>query len=324
MIKKPLYLLKFKPILKEKVWGGNKLVDLFNKEGSGKLGESWEISGVKEGVSVVSNGTLTGQSLTKVIKTYKDELLGGKVYATFGETFPLLFKFIDAHEDLSVQLHPGDDLAKERHDSFGKTEMWYILQAEENANLIVGFKFNTTVKEYQEKLLKNRITDILTYESVRKGDSFYIAPGTVHAIGAGVFLAEIQQTSDVTYRIYDWDRPGLDGKMRELHTDEAKKAINFEENNARIHYESIENTSVLLKSSPYFETNKLVLTQSCSRNLMHKDSFVVYMCVSGKATVSCQNNKESLQVGETILIPQQLADIHIETKEATLLEVYIP
>lgn len=324
MTKHLLYPLKFKPILLEKIWGGKKLQLNFNKKAEGIIGESWEISGVSGAVSEITNGPLQGQSLNDVLKSYTSDLVGGRVYDTFGNEFPLLFKFIDASKDLSVQLHPDDVLAKERHDSFGKTEMWYIMEADKNARLILGLKKGITEREFETAIKNNTLTSILAEKEVKKGESYFIAPGTVHAIGAGVVLAEIQQTSDITYRIYDWDRPGLDGKMRELHTEEAKAAINYQTEGAELNSKSELNTPNLLKKSSFFETNKLIINKEIIRNLRNLDSFVVYMCVDGAAIIRANNISESLKTGETILIPHSVANIKIETNNATLLEVYIP
>ena len=319
-----LYPLKFVPILKEKVWGGEKLRLLFNKEKEGVIGESWELSGVAGDVSTVQNGVLKGTSLNSLIATYKEELVGSKVFAAFGNTFPLLFKFIDAAQDLSVQLHPDDELAKKRHNSFGKTEMWYILEAEEDARLIVGFNRPMNQELYESHLSNNSIQEILCSEKVEAGDSFFIAPGTVHAIGGGIVVAEIQQTSDITYRIYDWDRPGTDGKMRQLHTEEALEAIDYGETQAKLSYEIKENEPVLLCSKPYFETNKLVLTNSLDRDLSAIDSFVVYMCVQGSVQIASEGSSIHLETGETALIPANQVNCNFHTTNATLLEVYIP
>jgi len=319
-----LYPLKFEPVLKEKVWGGTKLAEFFGKQHKNKTGESWEISGVAGDVSVVANGNLKGKSLLNLIHQYDAQLLGNRVYKTFGYNFPLLFKFIDANDDLSVQLHPNDRLAKKHHDSFGKTEMWYVLDAEEDARLILGFNSSMNEAKYVEKISENKITDILHSESVKTGDSFLIEPGTVHAIGAGVVLAEIQQTSDVTYRIYDWDRPGIDGELRELHLDLALESINFEELEAKLEYSSEEDAPIQLCSSLYFETNRLLLTKNIRRNLMSHDSFVVYMCVEGEVTIETSDFSEEMKKGETLLIPASIANIAINTSGATILEIYIP
>ena len=311
-------------MLKEKVWGGKQLALQYDKKSDGNIGESWEISGVEESVSIVSNGIFEGRPLTELIELYSDELLGKSVTQKYGSEFPLLFKFIDAREDLSVQLHPNDQVARERHNSFGKTEMWYILHAEENARLILGFNREMDAKTYKTYLSDNKITEILHTEKVEKGDAFFIAPGTVHAIGAGVMLAEIQQTSDITYRIYDWDRPGIDGAMRELHNEEAMDVINYKAPNAKLNFTELENQSVEVCTSAYFTTNSLKLTNGIERDISKIDSFIVYMCIDGRAIISVKDHSEELKKGETLLIPACESMLSIETKGATLLEVYVP
>ncbi len=227
----PVYPIKFQPILKEKVWGGTKLKNLLNKNAATSvIGESWEISDVENNISVVANGKLKGQTISSLVQNYKEALMGHYVYKTYGKKFPLLFKFIDAKENLSVQLHPDDKLAKERHNSFGKTEMWYIIQNDKNAELIIGFNKKVLVEEFVQHIEKGTIETLLHKQNIKKGDAFYITPGLVHAIGAGTLLAEIQQTSDITYRIYDWNRPDTSGQLRKLHNDLAIDAIDFEAN----------------------------------------------------------------------------------------------
>ena len=319
-----LYPLKFEPILQEKVWGGNKLHNYFNKNGKGNIGESWELSGVDGFVSVVVNGSLKGRDLNQLIDAFGARLMGNKVIESFGNSFPLLFKFIDARDNLSVQLHPDDSMARELHDSYGKTEMWYILDAEEDARLLLGFNKEINQDIYLKHLSEKRILDILHSKPVTVGDSFFIAPGTVHAIGAGVMLAEIQQTSDITYRIYDWDRLGLDGKERELHTDLALKAINFKGSMTQLEYDRIKNTPNLICRCPYFVTNQLALSQKYNRDLSEIDSFVVYMCVDGQGSFILNNESVSVKKGETILIPAAANLLEIVTRSATLLEVFIP
>ncbi|QIE59031.1 mannose-6-phosphate isomerase [Rasiella rasia] len=324
MTRFPLYPLKFTPELKEKVWGGSQLVSCLNKEGQGVLGESWEISGVEGTISKVATGTLKGKQLTEIIADYKEALVGTSVYATYGNEFPLLFKFIDAQQDLSVQLHPNDILAKKRHNSFGKTEMWYVLKASGDARLILGFNKEVTKKQYAETLAAGQITSLLQSKKVSKGESFFIAPGTVHAIGAGVLLAEIQQTSDITYRIYDWDRPDTDGQLRQLHTEEALEAIDFKNQPSKIEYSDCENTRVLLKACPYFVTHKLQLTEDFVVSNFKENSFKVYMCVAGEASVLFEGEHVAIKKGETVLIPACCKHYVFETENATLLEVYIP
>ncbi len=316
------YPLKFKPILKERIWGGQKLMTELNKHSElSNIGESWELSCVKDNVSIVQNGHLKDKNLKTLISEFKEELVGKKVYEKFGEEFPLLIKYIDAKEALSIQLHPNNDLARERHNSFGKTEMWYVMNAEEHAELIVGFKKDSNKEEYIKHLEEKSLLEILNVDKVMKGDVYFIPTGRVHAIGAGVVLAEIQQTSDVTYRIYDWDRQDSEGNYRELHTELALDAIDF---SAQEQYKS-DYTEVLNKSSnvvdcEYFTTNVLAVNGNLKINHDKKDSFLIYMCVEGKVSI----NDTEVNQGETVLIPAALKELQIQSeKNSKLLEVYI-
>lgn len=320
----PLYPIKFDPILKQKVWGGNKLKQEFGKNEEGKIGESWEISGVEENVSEIINGPLKGKTLNWLLGKYKEKLVGEEVYRNFGNTFPLLFKFIDAQKDLSVQVHPNDALAKNRHNSFGKTEMWYVMDVENNGQLIIGFKENVDQQNYLDSLSEKRITSILNSESVKKGDAFVINPGTVHAIGAGVLLAEIQQTSDITYRIYDWDRPDTNGEMRQLHTDLALEAIDFSPYKSKLDYSEENNALTPIGTTDFFAVNRLNLTKNYIRDLEEVSSFTVYMCLEGNAVIETDDFSETIHKGESVLIPAQLPEIKFITNSASFLEVFIP
>ncbi len=324
MDKPTLYPLQFVPELKEKVWGGTKLQTILHKKGKGTIGESWEISGVEGTISKVANGALQGKEITQLIQLYTTEIVGERVYKKFGNQFPLLFKFIDAAQDLSVQLHPNDALAKQRHNAFGKTEMWYILQAEKEAKLILGFNTALDSASYTEILEAKKITTVLKAETAQKEESYFIEPGLVHAIGAGVLLAEIQQTSDITYRIYDWDRPDTDGKLRQLHTEEALDAIQFTTNSPKISYTDQADSRVLLVLCPYFVTHKLLLTKNFSIKNFEIGSCKVYMCTEGTAEIVTKNCAISIKKGETILIPACIKNYQINTQNATFLEVYIP
>ncbi len=244
---------------------------------------------------------LKGKSLNWLLENYKEELVGEKVYQDFGNTFPLLFKFIDAHEDLSVQVHPNDLLAKTKHNSFGKTEMWYILDVENDGRIILGFNENMNQKKYLQALSKKKITEILKDEKVTKGDAFILKPGTVHAIGAGIVLAEIQQTSDITYRIYDWDRPGTNGEMRELHIDLALRAIDFNSSNNKMEYLEKKNIPVPIGMTDYFAVNKIILSKNYSSDFLEMSSFKVYMCLEGAAIIETDGFSEEIKKGETIL-----------------------
>ncbi|MCK7590032.1 class I mannose-6-phosphate isomerase [Subsaxibacter sp. CAU 1640] len=324
-MKSTLYPIKFKPILKDKIWGGQKLKTILNKDTNlPNIGESWEISDVEGDTSIVKNGSLAGQSLKHLLSTYKADFLGEKNYQQFGNKFPLLIKFIDAKEDLSIQLHPNDELAAKRHNSFGKTEMWYVMQADENSNLIVGFNQKVTPELYLEHLENKSLTKILNFDAVTTGDTYFIEVGRVHAIGAGVMLAEIQQTSDITYRVYDWDRKDDKGNERELHNDLALDAIGFDMlNDFRVGYEKNQNESNEMVSCPYFTTNFLPVTTEISK-INDLDSFIIYMCVKGKLTIEANGISTELSKGETVLIPAAIEKIDIKPEmDSELLEVYI-
>jgi len=323
-MKKILYPIKFSPILKEKIWGGEKLKKLLNKNSlSNKTGESWELSGVEGDVSVVCNGALKGMSLQKLIENYKVALVGSAIYKKFGNTFPLLFKFIDANDDLSIQLHPNDELAQKRHNSFGKTEMWYVVAADAQSKLYIGFDKEYTKDQYLSKFNNGEILEMVNALEVENGDVFFIETGTVHAIGKGVLIAEIQQTSDLTYRIFDWNRTDDNGVSRELHTDLALEAFDFSKTQIeKISYQNKSNQTEKLVSCPYFTTNKLNVEGSFKKDLSKIDSFVVYMCVEGSGEISIGENKEQLIKGETILIPAIVEAVEIMGC-VELLEVYI-
>lgn len=317
------YPLRFAPILKQRVWGGIKYIPE-DKNTKGPIGESWEVSGLEENVSVVSNGPLAGTPLNTLLHEYKEDLLGKHVYEVFGNRFPLLFKFIDADQDLSVQLHPNDDLAKERHNSFGKTEMWYIIDAKKDAELILGFNQVIDKEKYKKYLEQKRIADIVEYRAINKGEAYLVASGTVHAICKGVFLAEVQQASDITYRIYDWDRLGVSGQPRELHTELALDAIDFDQKETKLDYENKPNDVVSICRTPYFNTNKILVSGELTRDLSAKDSFVVYMCVEGQGEVFVNGKVEEISQGESFLVPAVCDSLKIKGKDFGLLEVYIP
>jgi mannose-6-phosphate isomerase len=316
------YPLLFEPIFKERIWGGTKLKEILNKSFDGsQIGESWELSTVENDISVVVNGAFEGLNLNQLIEKYPTEVLGIKSIQYFGNNFPLLFKFIDAKEDLSIQVHPNDALAKERHNSFGKTEMWYVMQADDNARLVVGFKDKTNKKEYQEHLENKTLVAVLNEAPVKVGDAFFLETGTVHAIGAGVLIAEIQQTSDITYRLYDWDRVDVNGVGRELHTDLALDAINFEPTNTKLDYEVVKNKSVNLVECPFFKTNILQISDIYNWKKT-KESFTVLMCTEGSFTINMLHFKAEFKKGDTILIPAIIDSFDI-IGEASLLEITI-
>ena len=302
-----MYPLKFEDIFKTVVWGGEKIAPFKGVQTEQhNIGESWELSGVKGNESVVANGPLAGHTITELACEYKEVLLGKKVYEATGTEFPLLIKFIDARDDLSVQVHPDDTLAGARHNgSKGKTEMWYVVQADEGAHLMAGLSRQTTPQEYESKVNDNTVTEILKDYKVREGDTFFIPAGRVHSIGKGCFIAEIQQTSDITYRIYDFGRLGLDGKPRELHTELAKDAIDYTVlDDYRTHYPQVTDSENTLVSCKYFTTSLFDLSQSVTKDIASLDSFLITICIDGQGTISDgHGNTIQIRKGETILLP---------------------
>ena len=321
-----LYPLKFQPILKYRIWGGDKLRHELQKNTTAeKIGESWEISDVNEDETLVQEGSLKGYTLKKLIQEYKSDLVGKKVYNIFGDSFPLLIKFIDAHLPLSIQVHPNDTIAKALHHSLGKNEMWYIMDADDGAELIVGFKKETTKEEYLNKLKNGEVLDLLNVEKVKKGDAYYIPAGRVHAIGAGVLLAEIQQTSDVTYRIFDYDRIDAScGKKRELHNELAVDVIDFNTyDEYKTQYEKNENEFNSLIHSPYFKSNFIHFSGHIQKDYSNLDSFVIYICVHGAIEIQYQNQMYTIRKGETILFPALINKLSMYSKaQSEIIEVY--
>ena len=319
-----LYPLKFTPILKDKIWGGSRLRDVLGKDASDKAGESWEISGVEGNLSVVRNGFLEGNNLQELAEIYMGDLLGDRIYEQFGTGFPLLIKFIDAAQFLSVQVHPGDDLALQRHNSYGKTEMWYIVESD-GGQLIAGFNRELDREQYLQHLSGGTLREILNYETVAPGDIYLMPAGRVHAIGSGVLLAEIQQSSDVTYRIYDWDRTDDRGNPRELHTALALDAIDFSYHpSCKTAYQPLDNSTVNAVDTPYFTTSVIRMDRPVEKDYILIDSFVIYMCMEGSVGITYPGGAEPLKKGETVLIPAELKNLAIvPTQPSTLLEVYI-
>lgn len=324
-IKELNYPIKFSPIFKEYLWGGTKLKEVLSKDVKTQTAsESWEISAVDGNVSEVSNGDLQGKNLQELIDTYTSDVLGKSVYERFGTKFPILIKFIDARLDLSVQLHPSDDLAKMRHNSFGKTEMWHVMQADPGSKLIVGFNQELTREAYLEHLEKGQLLEILNQEVVAAGDTYFINTGKVHAIGAGILLAEIQQTSDITYRIYDYQRKDKDGNTRELHTELAVDAIDYSlKDDFKVDYQKQSNTANSMVNCPYFVTNYLNVEGTYVKQLVNRDSFTIYVCVAGKAQIKVGDHTENLAMGQTVLIPATANEAVISAADAKILEVYI-
>lgn len=323
-----LYPIRFRPMLKETLWGGEMLKERFGKKAKAgaKIGESWEICGMPGSSSVVANGFLKGNTLEEISEVYMDELLGEAVYSKFGNEFPLLIKLIDASDKLSIQVHPDDRLASERHHAWGKTEMWYVLDARPGAVIYTGFRKKTTKEEYLEYLSGKKLSDLVNETPVRAGDVFFIPAGMVHAIGAGVLLAEIQQTSDVTYRIYDWDRVDASGRPREMHTSLALDAINFSiDSNNLTRPESELNRTVLLAESQYFQTSLITFDRPIIKDYSLTDSFVIYICTESMAVIECNGHREEIKAGDTVLIPASADSVAIiPSGKAALLEIFVP
>ena len=308
-----MYPLKFKPILKPLIWGGEKIApfkgietDLHN------IGESWEISCVPDNVSVVENGPLAGKPLTELIAEYKDRLVGKANYEKNGTEFPLLVKFIDARQDLSIQVHPDDSMALRKHNQQnGKTEMWYVISTGEGAHLMSGLSRKITPEEYVRRIEDHTITDVLHDYKLTPGDVFFLPAGRIHSIGAGSFIAEIQQTSDLTYRIYDFGRVGLDGKPRQLHTELAKEAIDYTVlDDYQTHYTEKKNEETVLVSCKYFTTSLIWTDMNFVKDLSALDSFLIIICTEGNGEIADnEGNRESIRRGETVLIPASATSV---------------
>lgn len=310
-----LYPFLFEPNMHSVVWGGNKLNKWKNFPPSKEpIGESWEVSAVPSSIDIISNGSLAGKDLVSVINEFPNEILGKRVAHDNNNQLPLLVKFIDAQRDLSIQVHPNDEMAKRVHNKLGKTEMWYIIDAQPGACLYSGFKDEITKEEYKERIANGTITDVLARHEVKAGDVFYIPSGRVHAICSGILLAEVQQSSDVTYRIFDYNRPGMDGKPRELHTELAAEALNFKvEKNYRTDYSYSSNAANTIIDSDYFNVRIVDTDKPFHCDLLEHDSFVIAMCIKGDCRIKIRNNSEeiSLKEGFSCLIPAAIADYDI-------------
>ncbi len=328
MATEQLYPLTFAPLLKEVIWGGSDIRPFKGLEPDDKkIGESWEISHVDDNFSIVAEGALAGKNLDELIDLYGERLVGKSVQERFGHRFPLLIKFIDARDYLSIQVHPDDELGMKRHNSFGKTEMWYVINAAPKAKLYSGFAVQSSPEDYVRRIEEGTIVEALAEYEVRPGDVFFLPAGRVHAIGAGCFIAEIQQTSNITYRIYDYDRTDAAGNKRELHTELAKDAIDYRlEKDYRTAYTPVADQPVHLVECQYFETNLLDLTQPISRDWSELDSFVIYICMEGKVTLrDAQGNEVSLHQGQSVLVPAENPSLTLTPEDSVkLLETYIP
>lgn len=322
-----LYPLKFNPIFKEKIWGGQKIRTVLGKDFSPlpNCGEVWVLSGVEDNQTQITNGFLESNNLNDVLEIYMGDLVGDQIYQMFGNEFPILIKFIDANAWLSIQVHPDDDLAWKRHNSLGKSEMWYIFDAEENAELISGFSKKIDKAEYQKHLANKTLKQVMNFEKVKSGDVYYVPAGRVHALGPGILLAEIQQTSDVTYRIYDWDRIDEAGMMRELHIDQALDAIDFKvHDHYKTAYNPKMNSTVDLVESPYFTTRLIDLNKPIKKDYSELDSFVIYVCAEGNINVKHDDTEYNLNSGEAMLLPAVINQIELfPQQESKILEVYM-
>ena len=324
-----LYPLKFKPRLKERIWGGSILAEKKGKaagriDRGKKYGESWDLSCVKGDISSVASGMLKGNNLEELIEVYMGDLVGEKVFEEYGLEFPLLIKTLDCNDVLSVQVHPDDELAAERHNSLGKTEMWYVTSCEEGAAIYIGFNREITREEYLDAVSSGHLVDLLNRVEVKAGDAFFIPAGLVHALGKGVQVVEIQQTSDVTYRIYDWDRVDDEGKSRELHTALAVDAIDFamRTEDSICRYVPKLNESVEIAKCKYFTTNILQVEGEVAKDYASLDSFVILMCIGGEAEIDADGNVEKMADGDVVLLPAEFNEVVIKGS-AKLLEVSI-
>ena len=322
-----LYPLKFEPILKDKIWGGTRLKTLLYKEISDAncCGESWEVSGLVGDESMIVNGFLAENNLNELLEIYMTELVGEKNYEKYGLGFPLLIKFIDAQDNLSVQVHPDDELAQRKYGQSGKTEMWHVIASEPGSGLYVGFNKTVSKAQFEEAIANGTVEDVLQFYPVQPGDTFMIPAGTVHAIGKGVLLAEIQQPSDITFRVFDWNRVDDEGNARELHVEEALEAIDFEHqtDNFKVEYQPHLNKTVKLVRSQYFNTSLLEFDQPLSKSFVEIDSFVIYMCLDGQILLAYGDERERLETGEVVLIPAEMEEIQLlPARKSKVLEVY--
>ncbi len=321
-----LYPLKFHPILKNRIWGGTRLASLGKPlTHDAHVGESWELSACDEDVSVVANGYLAENNINELVEIYMGELVGERVYERYGNLFPLLFKFLDADDNLSVQVHPNDEVALERHGSLGKSELWYVVEADKDSSMILGFNADIDAATLQEKLDEHTLQDVLQTVEVKSGDVAYLPAGTLHSLGRGLLVAEIQETSDITYRIYDYDRVDKNGQARELHVEQALDVINYEATKQPlVNYEKNINVSTNL-TQDVFTANLLHFDTGVQRDYMPLDSFVVYMCVEGSLTIFTDGMPTSLYKGETVLIPASIGEVTLipNSTETKVLEVYM-
>ena len=322
-----LYPFRFQPIVKEKIWGGTRIARLLGRD-TGSMpccGESWEVSGLVDDESVVTNGFLAENNLNELLEIYLTDLVGEENYEKYGLGFPLLIKYIDAQDNLSVQVHPDDELAQKEYGQNGKTEMWHVLDAEPGSGLYIGFKEKLMLEQIENAVDSGTLAELLRFYPVSPGDTFMIPAGTVHAIGKGVLLAEIQQPSDITFRVFDWNRVDDEGNSRELHVQEALEAIDFDHqtDNFKVEYQPQLNKTVKLVRSQYFNTSLLEFDQPLSKSFVEIDSFVIYMCLDGQILLAYGDERERLETGEVVLIPAEMEEIQLlPARKSKVLEVY--
>ncbi|MDR2652400.1 MAG: class I mannose-6-phosphate isomerase [Prevotellaceae bacterium] len=320
-----LYPLKFHPIYKTYVWGGEKLAELKKNKNIKQISESWELSAVSGNISVVANGFLAGNNLQELIEIYMGDLVGESVYEKYGIEFPLLLKFIDAAQPLSVQVHPNDEIALKRHNAYGKEEMWYIIEAENDSEICLGFNKNISQEILQKSLQDRNLLDFLNFEKAKNGDVFEVPSGRIHAIGKNILLAEVQNTSDITYRIYDWGREYDAKTARQMHVDLALDVIDYNSHKTyKTEYDIVKNDSSDICRNNHFSVKIIDFDNTIIRSYVALDSFVAYMCVDGDMILECNGASETLQKGETALIPAEIDEVKlIPNKHTRLLEISI-
>lgn len=317
--------LKFNPLLKSTLWGGEKIIPFKHIESAQEnVGESWEISGVPGNETLVKDGEYEGKSLNELVATLKEKLVGEDNYKRFGNEFPLLIKFIDARQDLSIQVHPTDEIAHRQGKERGKTEMWYLMDSDKDATLLCGLKQKITPEEYAKMVENDTIVDAIARYEVKEGDCFFLPAGRIHAIGTGCFLAEIQQTSDVTYRIYDFKRKDKNGNYRQLHTKEASECINYNvESDYQTHYMAEKNHGVSLVQCPYFCTAVYDLDEPMTLDYSELDSFVILIGLKGEAKITDnEGNETTLRAGESMLVPATTKELKVDGT-LKFLETYV-
>lgn len=290
-------MYSFDPILRPMVWGS----------------ELWVLSGYPERMSVVSDGPYAGLTLNELVAKEKDRLVGKSVYRRFGDEFPLLVKFLDVHAPLSIQVHPSEELASARHGAHGKNEMWYVIRAEEGAKLLSGFSRSITPADYARMAVDGSLVEAIAEHRIAPGDVFYIPTGRVHALCEGCYVAEIQQTSDMTYRIFDYGRKGLDGKPRQLHTELAADALDYTVYDSyRTGWTPNPDGEATLVDCPHFSTSLLDLGKPYEKDLSGLDSFLIVMCLEGSGTLRSGSETVPLAADQCVLVPACCSGVSFE------------